>query len=393
MKVAIVGGGPAGLVAGLAAQRAGIDAAIFEQTRSFRRIGGGILVHSNGLRVLQALDVLDGFEPSIRTTQRLRAELADGRVVGEVDYGALGVPQNRCGVVMRHVLHEYLFDTATRRGVDVRMGHRMTGLVRDGDEVELQFNEGRTFRAGIVVACDGINSATRSAAGIDAHRVAIGEAYLRGGAARAPAEDTIREIWGDDGRRFGICPLPRDRTYIFCSVPIGEWDRIRESGLGEWVDSWAPLGSEAVNLLRAVADWSLASYDELHQVELERWARPPVFIAGDAAHAMTPNLVQGANSAMVDALVLMRILGGAIRGGSPLERVAAQYQSIRKSFVTRIQSASHRMGAIAGLRSPIARGLRNLALRASLQFSAASRGATLLGAGYNPAENQYLEPF
>jgi len=393
MKVAIIGGGPAGLVAGLAAQRAGIDAVIFEQTQSFRRIGGGILVQSNGLRVLNALGVLDGFEPSIRTTQRLRALLADGRSVGDVDYNSLAVPQNRCGVVMRHILHEYLFEMAGKRGVEVRMGHRFTGLVRDGANVELQFSEGQRFRADVVVACDGIHSAARSAAGIDAHPVPVGEAYLRVVADRATADDTIREIWGDDGRRFGICPLPRNRTYIFCSVPLGEWDRIRDHGLAGWIDSWAPFGSEVVELLRAVEDWSLASYDELHEVKLERWARPPIFIAGDAAHAMTPNLGQGANSAMVDALVLMRILGGAVRNGSPFERAAEQYQAIRKSFVTRIQSASHRMGAMAGLRSPIARALRNVALRASQRLSAATRGAALLGAGYNPAENQYLDPF
>jgi 2-polyprenyl-6-methoxyphenol hydroxylase-like FAD-dependent oxidoreductase len=393
MKLAIIGGGPAGLIAGLAAQRAGLDAVVFEQTESFRRIGGGILIHSNGLRVLNALGVLEGFEGNLRTTQRLRALLSDGRSVGDVDYAALPVPQNRCGVVMRFVLHEYLYEAARGQGVDVRMGHRLEGLNHQGSEVELRFANGQTYNADIVVACDGINSATRTAAGITARKVAINEAYLRAISDRPTADDVIRELWGADGRRFGICPLPEDRTYIFCNVPLGEWTEIREKRLDAWIDTWTPFGSEVTDLLRNVRDWNAVSYDELHEVRLDRWAKPPTFVVGDAAHAMTPNLGQGANSSMVDALVLMRILGKAIKDGTSLERVASEYEAVRRKFATSIQNASHLMGMVASWRSPIARGVRNALLIASQASSALRRRSELLGVGYNPAENQYLEPF
>lgn len=393
MNIAIVGGGPAGLIAGLAAQRAGLDAVVFEQVENFHRIGGGILLHSNGLRVLHALGVLDGFERNLRTTQRLRALLADGRIVGDVDYAGLAVPQNRCGVVLRHVLHEYLLDAARARGIDVRLGHRLEALNLSGSDVDLQFVGGGTYHANIVVACDGIHSATRNGFGLESRKIAIGEAYLRTVSDRPTSDEIIREIWGDDGRRFGICPLPENRTYIFCTVPLGEWTDIRDRRLNEWINSWAPFGTEVTDLLRKVPDWNAASYDELHQVELDRWARPPVFVAGDAAHAMTPNLGQGGNSAMVDALVLMRILGDAVKKNTGLEAAASQYEAVRRQFATRIQATSRNMGTIAGWRSPLARGLRNAILRATSSSTALSRRAALLGAGYNPAENQYLEPF
>ncbi|HTR60579.1 MAG TPA: NAD(P)/FAD-dependent oxidoreductase [Candidatus Binataceae bacterium] len=393
MKIAIIGGGPAGLIAGLAAQRAGLDAIVFEQTENFRRIGGGILIHSNGLRVLNALGVLEGFEGNLRATQRLRALLSDGRSVGDVDYAGLPVPQNRCGVVMRYILHEYLFEAARDRGIDVRMGHRLEALNRQGSEVELRFANGQAWRAAIVVACDGINSATRTASGIAARKTAINEAYLRAISDRPTADTVIRELWGDDGRRFGICPLLGDRTYIFCNVPLGQWNEIRDHRLDAWIDTWTPFGAEVLDLLRKVSDWNAVSYDELHEVRLDRWAKPPIFVAGDAAHAMTPNLGQGANSSMVDALVLMRILGKATKDGTPLDRAAAEYEGVRRKFATSIQTASHLMGVVASWRSPLARRLRNAILIASQASSALRRRSELLGIGYNPAEDQYLEPF
>jgi 2-polyprenyl-6-methoxyphenol hydroxylase-like FAD-dependent oxidoreductase len=128
-------------------------------------------------------------------------------------------------------------------------------------------------------------------------------------------------------------------------------------------------------------------------MKLARWARPPVFVAGDAAHAMTPNLGQGANSAMVDALVLTRILARAIGGNISLEAAASEYESIRRAFATRIQSTSHQMGMIASWQSPMARAVRNVLLDLTQRFAPLRRRTALLGTGYNPPENSLLEPF
>lgn len=59
------------------------------------------------------------------------------------------------------------------------------------------------------------------------------DAYLRGAGQYRIEESTIREIWGPDGRRFGVCPLTGNQAYFFCSVPPGEWRDKRESRLQE----------------------------------------------------------------------------------------------------------------------------------------------------------------
>jgi 2-polyprenyl-6-methoxyphenol hydroxylase-like FAD-dependent oxidoreductase len=222
--------------------------------------------------------------------------------------------------------------------------------------------------------------------------VEIGEAYLRAVADRAiPGDCGMAELWGDDGRRFGMVPLAGGRTYVFCRVPLGGWDEIRRNGLGEWLASWQGYGDRVSALMAAVPDWNAAVYDELKEVRLERWYDPPVFIAGDAAHAMTPNLGQGANSAMADALVLIRVLDEGMRAGSTLEAMGRRYDGVRRPFATKLQTAARQGGALADWRSPLARTVRDALLRGIGQVAPFRRRALLLAAGYNPRERRYIE--
>jgi len=196
-----------------------------------------------------------------------------------------------------------------------------------------------------------------------------------------------RELWLPDGRRFGVAPLPGRRTYFYCSVPPGRWPEIRAHGLGEWIESWRPHVPDAVDLLGAVADWDAVSYDELQDVALGRWWRGRGFVVGDAAHAMTPDLGQGANSAMVDGLVLMRLVAA---GGSAGE-IGRRYQRLRRRFVRRLQLASRQIGRLASWSSPAGR-LARRALLAPARLAPLARRGALLAAGWRRAEEPYLRP-
>src|SRR5581483_3307522 len=101
-RIAIVGAGPAGLTAALVAGRLGQNVALFEQATDFKPIGGGILIHSNGLRDLKALDLEESFRPYMRATQRMALELAGGRRLSELNYGKLNIPCNYGAVVLRY---------------------------------------------------------------------------------------------------------------------------------------------------------------------------------------------------------------------------------------------------------------------------------------------------
>jgi salicylate hydroxylase len=389
--IAIVGAGPAGLTAALALRRRGLEVTVFEQAQDYRRIGGGIVLHDNGQRVLAALGLLDSFRPYLQPCRVIAAELCESRILGGVDFGRFSPPLRHLpAIVLRYQLHEHLLAAARACGVEVRFGQRVVGASAAGDAAVLGFADGASERAGIVLACDGAGSAIRASLRLPARRRRLRRAYLRGVADLGWQQPRIRELWYPDGRIFGMAPLPGARTYFYCTAPLGRWPQTLHGGLEAWIASWAGCHPTPPAILRAVRDWSRVNYDEPVEVQARRWYRMPVFLVGDAAHAMTPYLGQGANSALVDALVLSRLLAQELHGHGDLAAVGRRYEGIRGRFTRMVQAGSHRQGDLATLGWAPARWLRDRLLPVLGSAGWLQRRSALVTAGFNPAEQELL---
>ncbi|MDQ6785615.1 MAG: FAD-dependent monooxygenase [Acidobacteriota bacterium] len=389
-KIAIVGAGPAGLVAALAAHKLGFEVKVFEQAPDFAKVGGGVMIHSNGQRVLAALGLLESFRPQMVAVTRGIIQAERGIILTDIDFTEINVPHNRVAVVWRYQLQEHLLKAARDLGIEVNFNHRLDSLETVEAETILKFENGERATANIVIAADGVNSKTREASGIEFEKIPIGEGWIRGASEIHPSNQAFREIWGDDGRRFGIAPLSDNKTYFYARVPIGEWETIRDNRLDEWVESWRNFGVDVIEILRGVSDWQKINYSELFEIHAPDWAKPPVFLVGDAAHAMTPNVGQGANSAMVDALILMKMLAQARKNGKTLTDVGREYTNLRRPFVKKIQDTARQSGELAAKTSASAHLARNLIFAASRNLGFLRRRNLLITAGYNPPENEYL---
>src|SRR5215218_4058472 len=388
--IAVVGAGPAGLTAALALRRLGLEVTVFEQAEDFQRIGGGIVLHDNGQRVLEALGLLEGFRPRLQPCPVIAAELCEGRILGAVDFGRFSPPLRHLpAVVLRHQLQEHLLGAARAAGVEVRFGHRVVSVSAAGDAAALGFADGASERVGVLLACDGAGSATRASLRLPTRRRRPRRAYLRGVADLGWLQPTIRERWYPDGRIFGMAPLPGARTYFWCTAPA-RWPQPLDGGLDDWIASWADHDPQPPAILAAVRDWRRVNYDEPVEVQARRWSRPPVFLVGDAAHAMTPYLGQGANSALVDALVLSRLLAQELHGRGDLETVGRRYDAVRSRFTRLVQTSSRRQGDLATLGWAPARWLRDRLLPVLAGAGCLERRSALLTAGFNPAEQELL---
>lgn len=214
---------------------------------------------------------------------------------------------------MRSLLQAHLKEALRAERGQIRFGRRCEGVTLTPDGAHVRFVGGAEVHADIVIGCDGLRSQVRESLALSQPLQEYRKAYLRGVAEIELEADTLRETWCPDGRLFGTAPLPEGRTYFYCSAPLGAWFEVRRDreSLDAWIQGWGRIDARLERVLRAVADWDAVNYDEARSVRARRWFRGRVFLAGDSAHAMLPYLGQGANCAMVDAVVLVRMLSCA----------------------------------------------------------------------------------
>src|SRR5262245_22322436 len=209
MVVTVVGAGPGGLVAALAARRRGIDVRILEQAPAVRAVGSGIVLWTNALRMLATL----GLDAAIRDAGAVihegRMERADGTLLKRIDFRRLQERFGQPSVAIHRGVLSSLLDAALPAGT-VRLSARV--VARDDGELTC---DGAPVEGDVVVGADGIHSEVRRAVvGSVAPRYAGYRAW-RGISAASPLPPGVSvERWGR-GRRFGIVPVGGGRTYWF----------------------------------------------------------------------------------------------------------------------------------------------------------------------------------
>ncbi|GLU49717.1 FAD-dependent monooxygenase [Nocardiopsis ansamitocini] len=307
----VVGGGIGGLAAAVALHRKGWAVTVCERSPAIEPVGAGLGVAPNGLRALDALDLGDELRACAVTQGRAGLRRKDGRWLVRTDaedlrrfFGDSVVVVPRADLV--DVLLTRLPAGALRTATTVTS-------VEPGDTRQLARvgTDAGELTADLVVAADGIRSMIRPAlflehpgpvyAGFTSWRFIVD----------APQEPIdYGESWGC-GVTAGVLPLPGGRVYCYvtANAPAGERakdERAEIAGLlAEWHD---PIPG----LVAGVAPEAVLRTDVWHiATPLPAYHKGRVALLGDAAHAMTPNLGQGACQAIEDAVVLAHHINGS----------------------------------------------------------------------------------
>jgi len=345
LRVAIVGAGMGGLATAAALRRVGIEVAVYEQAAQFARLGAGIQVGCNAMKVLRELGLerkmrQQSFYPRSWNNRDWRTgDVKFDMIFGETAERKFGAPYL---LAHRGDLHAALASAVPDECV--KLSHRLVGLDQAGDGIRLSFANGATAGADAVVGADGVHSVVRDIlfgatpvkyTGRIAYRTTYPAALLGG-----EMIDDCTKWWGED-RHIVIYYVKPDRSeiYLVTSQPEPEFRIESWSAKGDVKElraAFAGFSHEVERVLAACPDvhkWAILDRDSL-----PHWADGNVTLLGDACHPMTPYMAQGAAMAIEDAAVLSRCLDGVDAGG--IGDAFRRFEATRKERTTRVQETS-----------------------------------------------------
>lgn len=310
LRVLIHGGGIGGLTLATALARRGHTVEVAELRDELDALGVGIIQPSNALHVMREIGALDdcleaGFEWEILT-------IADpvGNTLAEIPQPRMGDAPSNNGIP-RPALARVLNSAAVGAGAKIRFGTTITELTDDGAGVDVTLSDGSVGRWDLVVGFDGIGSPLRTRLYGDRYTPEYtGFANWR---VTVPRQPHVRGVvMGTAGKEAKALLTPITEELMYLGAVFAESADFRpdpERAHEQLTERLAMFSGPVAEALATVTDPASVVYSRISQVTVEEpWHVGRVVLAGDAAHASTPHIAQGAAMAVEDALVLAESL-------------------------------------------------------------------------------------
>lgn len=354
----IIGAGIGGLATALALQQAGFVVRVFEQAKQIKEVGAGLTLWPNAVRVLEELGLSDLVQQLAKPPVPPRTGFYTMRGKQLVQLPPR-VVEEQCGGPSI-AIHRAELQTVLRERLapdTLVLDRQLIDLEQDSTGVTACFVQGERIRGSLLIGADGIRSQVRQRLFPQSQPRYAGYTAWRG-IATGVTPPLMGELWGC-GRRFGIVPLSEERVYWYatCNTPENAAERPegRQKELLKLFKGWHPVVSTLLN----ATETSMILRNDISDLQpLPSWNKGRVTLLGDAAHAMTPNMGQGACQALEDALILAR----SLRDAQNLEHAFEVYQHKRLARANMVVVKSHQMGSVAQWEHPLACWLRDALL-------------------------------
>ncbi len=360
MKALIIGGGIGGLATAIALQRVGIEVIACEKAPQITEVGAGLSLWSNAILVARCLGVESQVVDTGSVIDKTQSGLPSGEVLQETDFTVFeqkfGAP-SVC--VHRAELQRILRDAALSCDPNaVQTNRKCVSFEEKNGVVQAAFDDGSHEQADVLIGADGIHSVVRQFLfGVRKPRYAGYFAWrgiAEGVSELLPTGQALFVV--GRGIQAGCFHCGKNRIYWFitCNAP----EHSHPSSAGDKADILAMLEhwrAPVAQFVKATDERAILRNDIIDAPPQPTWGRGRITLLGDAIHATTPNLGQGACQAMEDAVFLAHSLSTI----SSAEDALRHYESIRQERTKFVVEQSWQLGKLLQNSNPVGVWLRD----------------------------------
>jgi len=359
MKISIIGAGIGGLTTAIALKQKGFEVEIFEASEDFRKAGSGINLAINAMQIFKRLGIYEEISSLgshtnslLITDEKLNTLTKVDLTKSEIEFKA------KTYAIHRATLHTILLNRL--KGVKIHLNKTLKSLGQTNDEVNFVFEDGTSYTSTILIGSDGIHSIVRKSI-IDNAELRVAKQVCWRGIVKIDIpkkyQTELNELWGKE-KRFGFVHINENEVYWYAlaNYKTDYKKEFSNTNLEELFSNFNPL----IKKIISKTEKKNVIFNEMMDLKpISRWYHKNVCLIGDASHATTPNLGQGACQAIESAYVIAECL-------STEKNIQTAFQNLektRKNNAEKIVNTSWRVGKMAHLENRVGIFLRNNIMR------------------------------
>ncbi|CAN5327126.1 FAD-dependent monooxygenase [soil metagenome] len=353
----IIGGGIAGLTTAIALQNIGINAYVFEAAPEFKPLGAGLVLAANAMRAYHHLGIFDELVSVGNQIKQATIYDQEGKIINRINTDNL---KNELAnlAIHRAELHKVLLSKL--KNEYIINGKRSIDYTTNDYRYRVVFEDGFTLDTKYLIVAEGVHSSIREKLLPKAEVRYSGYTCWRGTADNTTLKiEETTETWGTKGR-FGMVPLGNNKIYWYATKNADPNDqKMKSFGPNELLENFKGYHQPIERVIQSTPLSQIIWNDIIDLKPIKNYAFGNLVLIGDAAHATTPNMGQGACQAIEDAV----ILANCLKKNSIVKEAFSDFQKRRLKRTHEIVNQSWRLGKIAQLENPLASSLRNLVFR------------------------------